>query len=99
MDTEACHVATSTKDALGAPPSVRPTANMATYMDGGSSCASSAYDVEDTTGHAAPATGAPDAPSSACSPMDVAIDCASLVDAVATPAPLMLATSVVLAGS
>jgi len=58
-DTEACPIATSTKDASGAPPSVHPDVDMATCMDGSSSHTSSAYDAEDTISHAAPATGAP----------------------------------------
>ena len=57
------------------------------------------YDVEDTIGHAVLATGIPDVPSSACSPMDAAISCASPVDAVAAPTPLTLTTSAAPTGS
>ena len=58
MDMEAYQIATSMKDALGAPPSVHPTADMATYTDDGSGRATSTCDVEDMTGSAAPTTGA-----------------------------------------
>ena len=37
VDMEACPIATSTKDVSGAPPSICPTTDTATYMDGGSS--------------------------------------------------------------
>ena len=86
-------------DVLGVPPSVYPAMDMATYTDDGSGHATSAYDVEDTTGRAVPTTSALDAPSSAYSPMDTAIDCASPVDAVAAPTPLTLTTSTALVGS
>jgi len=99
VDTEACPITTPAKDASGAPPSVRPAADTATYTNGGSGRASSACDVEDTTSRAAPATGAPDTPSSACSPVDTAIGCASPVDAVATPTPLTPSTGAATAGS
>ena len=92
MDTEASPIATSVKDASCVPPSVCPIVDTATYTDGGSGCASSICDVEDTTGRTAPTTGAPDAPSSACSPMDIAINCATPVYAVAAPTPLTLTT-------
>lgn len=96
---EASPITTSMKVALGAPPSVHPTADMATCTDGGSGRASFAYDVEDTTGRAMPTMGALDAPSSACSPMDTAIGYASTIDAVATLTPLTPSTSTALAGS
>ena len=99
MDMEACPITTSMKDASGAPPSVCPTVDMATYMDNGSDCAASVYDVEDTTGRARTTTGAPDAPSSACSPVDIAINCTSLLDVVATLNPLALTTGMASAGS
>ena len=89
---EACPITTSMKDALGAPPSVCPTADTATYTDHGSSRTTSACDVEDKTDHATPTTGAPDMPSSACSPVDIAIGCASPVNAVAAPTQLTLTT-------
>ena len=47
-------------------------------------------------GHAAPATDTLDAPSFACSPMDIAIGYASPVNIVAAPTPLMLTTSMTL---
>ena len=99
MDREAYLVATSTKDALGVPPSVRSAMDMATCMDDGSGHAASACDIKDTTGHAAPTMGTPDMPSSTCSPMDAAIGCASSIDVVAAPTPLMLTTSAVPVGS
>ena len=80
VDTEACPITTSTKDALGADPSIHPAVDMATCMDDGSGHAASAHDVKDTTGHAAPATGVPNMPSS-----DAAINRASPIDAVAAP--------------
>ena len=98
-DTEACPIATSTKDASGALPSIRPTADMATYTDDGSGRAAFTYDIEDMTGHAAPTMGAPDMPSFAFSPMDADIDCASSVDALAALTPLTLITGVAPAGS
>ena len=90
-DTEACPVVTSVKNASGAPLSVHPTADTATCTDNGSSHATSAHDIEDLTGRAAPAMGTPDV-SSTCSPMDAAIGYASLVDVVAAPTPLTLTT-------
>ena len=99
MNTEAYLVATSTKDASGAPPSIHPIMDMATYTDDGSSHAASACDIEDMTSHTVPTTGALDAPSSACSPMDAAIGCASSVDAMAAPTPLMLTTGAAAANS
>ena len=87
------------KDALGAPPSVRPTADTATCMDDGSSRASSAYDIEDTTGRATPTTSAPNVPSFTCSPVDAAIGCASPVDVMAALTPLSLTSSVALVSS
>jgi len=72
---------------------------MATYMNDGSGHAASAYDIEDTTGRAAPTTGVLDAPSFACSPMDVAIGYASPVDVVAAPTPFTLTTGAAPAGS
>ena len=67
---------------------MRPTADMATRTDNGSGHTAFACDVKDTTGRAALATGASDAPSSAYSPMDAAIGYASSVDTVAAPTPL-----------
>jgi len=99
MDTEACPITTSVKDASGAPPSVRPTANMATCTDDASGRAPSAYDLEDTTSHAVPTTGALDVPYSSWSPIDTAIGCASPVDTVAAPTPLTLTTGAAPAGS
>ena len=87
------------KDASGAPPSIRPIADTTTYTDDGSSRAAFACDVKDMTGHATPTTGAPDVPSFACSPMDVAIDYASPVDAMAALTPLTPSTGTVSAGS
>ena len=87
--TEAYPIATSTKDTLGVPPSVRPAVNTATCMDGGSGCASSACDTEDMIGHAAPTMGTLDALSSVCSPMDATFGYASPVDAMAAPTPLV----------
>ena len=72
---------------------------MATYTDGGSGRTSSACDAEDTIGCAVPAMGTLDAPSTAYSPMDAAIGYASLVDAVAAPAPLSLTSIMAPAGS
>ena len=77
-DTEACPIATSTKDASGAPLSIHLTADMATYMADGFGHAASARDIEDMTDSATPTTGAPAMPSSASSPMDTAISCASV---------------------
>ena len=99
MDTEACLIATSMKDALGVPPSVRPATNTATYMNDGSGRAASACNIEDTTGRTAPTTGAPDVPSFVCSPMDAAIGYASPVDVVATPMPLTPSTGAAIVGS
>ena len=90
---EAYPVATFVKDASGAPPSIRPTIDMATCIDGGFDRASSTYDVEDMTGCTVPTMGTLDAPSSTCSPMDVAISCASSDDTMATPMPLTLITA------
>ena len=92
MDTEACSIATSMKDALGAPPSVRPTADTATHTDDSSGHAAFACDIEDTTGRAKLTTGALDAPSSSYSPVDAAIGYTSLVNAEASPTPLTLTT-------
>ena len=69
-DTETCPITTSAKDASGVPLSIRPTADMATCTNGGSSRTSSTYDAEDTVGHAAHATDPPDKTSSACSLVD-----------------------------
>ena len=99
MDTEACPIATSTMDASGVPPSLRPTADMATYMDGGSVHASFAYDIEDTISHAVPATATPDVPSFTCSPVDMDIGYASPIDVVAAPTPLTHSISAAIAGS
>ena len=82
---EACPIATSAKDASGALPSAHPTANTATCTDDSSGCAASTYDIEDTTGRVEATTGAPDALSSTYSPVDVAIGCASSVNAMAAP--------------
>ena len=90
VDTEAYPVATSAKDASGVPLSVRCTTDMATCTNDGSGRAASAHDIEDTTGHAVPATGTPDARPFVCSPVDTAIGWASSVDATADPAPLPL---------
>ena len=49
---EAYPIATSMKDASGAPPSVHPAADTATCMDDSSDRVASAYDVEDMTGRA-----------------------------------------------
>jgi len=68
-------------------------------MDEGSGRAASYYDVEDMTGRTTPTTGTLDMPSSACSPMETAIGCASLIDAVAAPTPLTLTTGATPAGS
>ena len=73
--------------------------DMATYMDDGSGRATSAYDVEDMNGRAAPTTGASDVASSTCSLMDAATSCASSVDVVAAPTPLTLTTGAAPAGS
>jgi len=73
--------------------------DMATYTDDGSGRAAFAYNVEDMTDHAMLATGALDAPSSACSPMDTAIGCASPIDAMAAPMPLKPSTCAATAGS
>ena len=99
MDIEACRIATSMKDAWGALPSIYPAADMASCMDDYFGHAASSCGIEDTTGRIAPAPDAPDAPSFACSPMDVAIGCASPVDAMAAPMPLTLTTGVALVGS
>ena len=99
VDMEPCPIATSAKDSSGAPSPVRLAVDAATCMDDGSSCAVSAYDIVATPGRTTPAMGAPDAPSSSCSLVDAAIGCASLVDVVATPTPLMLTTGVALASS
>ena len=96
---EACPVATSAKDALGVPPSVHPTTDTATCTNNGFGHATSAYDVEYMTSHAVPAKGAPDVPSSSCSPMDSAIGCTSPVNVVAAPTPLTLTTGAAPAGS
>ena len=63
-------------------------------MDDGSGRATSAYNVEDTTGRAVPTMGALEGPFFACSPMDAAIGCASPIDAVAVPMPVTLTTGV-----
>ena len=99
MDTNARPVATSTKDALGVPPSVRPTVDMATCTNGGSGRTSSTYDTGDMIVNATPTTGALDVPSSACTPMDTNTGCASSVNAMAAPTPLTLTTSAAPAGS
>ena len=98
-DVEGCPIATSMKDASRASPSICPAMDMATCTDDGSGCAAFAYVVKDTTGYTAPAMGAPDAPSSAYSPMDVAIGCDSPIDTVAAPTPLMPTTGTTPAGS
>ena len=72
---------------------------MATCTNDGSSRATSTYDVENMTDCSTPATGAPDTPSSTCSPIDVAISYASSVDAMATPMPLMHTTGEAPTGS
>jgi len=56
------------------------------------------YPTDDMTGRATPATGALDAPSSACSPMDATNRCASPIDTVVDPTPLTLTTSATSAG-
>ena len=96
---EAHLVATSTKDASGAPPSIHPAEDTGTYTNDGSDCAVFAYDIEDTTGRVALAMGALNAPSSTYSPVDATIDCASPNDTVAAPMPLMLTTGAALVGS
>ena len=67
-------------------------------MDDDFYCAISAYDVTATPSRAMPAMGAPDMPSSICSPMDAAIGCASPVDVVAALAPLQLTSGAAPAG-
>jgi hypothetical protein len=83
-------MAMSAKDTLGAPPSVRPTADTTACADGGSGCAVSTCDITAAPGYAMSTTRALDAPSSICSPADAAIGRASPVDAAAAPAPLLL---------
>ena len=97
MDTEACPVATSVKDASGMPLSICPATDMATYTDDGSG-----YLCLRHRGHDRPRCahhGPPDAPSSASSLVDAAISCASPVDAMAALTPLTLTTDMALASS
>ena len=56
VDTEAYPVATSAKDASGAPSSICPTGEVATRTDDSSDCDASAYDVVATPSCAMPIT-------------------------------------------
>ena len=99
VDVEAYPIATSTKDASSALASICLAAGMATRTDDGSGYVTSAYDVVATPSRATAATGTPDTPSSACSPMDTDIGCASSVDTVVAPTPLMPSIGAAIAGS
>ena len=117
MDTEACPITTSAKDASDVPSPIHPAIDVATCVDDGSGYAVSAYDVTATCvddhpgcavfaydvaaipGHATFAMGAPDIPSSVCSPADAATSCTPPVDATPGPAPLPLASGVTPSGS
>ena len=92
-------IATSVKDASGAPASIHPATNMATCMDDSSGRAASACDVEAMIGCVVLAKGTPDMPSSACSAVGTVVVYASPVDAVATPTLLTLTTDTAPASS
>ena len=79
--------------------SIHPTMEVATRMDDGFGYAAATCDIVATPGHATPATGALDTPSSFYSLMDVAIGCASPVNVVAAPAPLPLTSGTAPVGS
>lgn len=74
MDKEASPIATSSKDALGVPSSVCPTADTTTCTDDDFGRAVSAYDVAAAPGHAMSAMDASGMSSSIC-PTRVAATC------------------------
>jgi hypothetical protein len=99
IDVEASPITMSAKDMSGVSSSVCPTVDATACADGSSSCAVSAYDVVATLGHATSAMGAPDMPSSICSPVDAATGRASPVDVAAAPALLLLTSDMAPADS
>jgi hypothetical protein len=92
MDTEAYPLTTIAKDTLGASSSVHPIADADACTDDGFGFAVFACDVIAAPSHTTSATGAPDASSSVCSPMDATVSGTSPARAVAIPTLLSLAS-------